>query len=121
MADAAPKDVLDNTMSKIVERHANLAPHQQPIFLMMSTEIVEGDSMASVVIPATVCGRGRLQGSTKFFSQKSTERDPLIFEYVNTEGVRHLEHPEDGSENCGECHEEGHNIRTCPVRRHRLF
>ena len=27
-----PKDLIDNTMSKIVERHANLDPHQQPFF-----------------------------------------------------------------------------------------
>ena len=45
----------------------------------MLTEILKSDSMASVVIPATVCGHSRTQGSTKFSSQKSTERSFRIW------------------------------------------
>ena len=82
MADAVPNESFENTMSKIVEKHANLAPHQQPILLKMLTGIVEGDIIATVVNSAMDCGRGRPPESTKFSSQRSTQRDPSAFGYV---------------------------------------
>ena len=67
VADTVLNESFENTMIKIVERHANLAPHQQFIFRKMLTKFVEGDSIATVVSSAMVCGRGRPQGSTKNF------------------------------------------------------
>ena len=70
MADAVPNEIFENTMRKIMERHANIDSHQQHIFLRGVNEISEGDSIAEVVNPAMVCGRGRQQGNAKFSSQK---------------------------------------------------
>ena len=56
----------------------------------MLTEIVEGDIIATVVNLAMVCGRGRLQESIKFSSLNSTQRDPSVFKYVNTDGAGSL-------------------------------
>ena len=75
----------------------------------MITEFVEGYSIDTVVKPAMVCGRGRPQGCTKFSLQKSTQRDPLAYEYVNTDGAGSLTAAV-RKQKSGECNEEGHNI-----------
>ena len=82
----------------------------------MLTKIVEDNIVATVINVDMVCGRGRSEGSTKLSSQKSTQRHPSPFRYVNTEGAGSLTNA-GRKVKCGECNEEGHNIRTCPVRR----
>ena len=80
----------------------------------MLTKIVEDNIVATVINVDMVCGRGRLQASTKLLSQTSTQRDRLAFEDVNNEGAGSLTAAGQKGK-CGECNEEGHNIHTCPV------
>ena len=86
----------------------------------MLKKIFEGDSIFTVIDPATVIGRGRPQESTKFYSQKSTQRDLSAFGYVITEFAASGT-AAGRKRNCDESHEEGHIIRACPVRRQILF
>lgn len=98
MYDAVPNESYENTMSNIMKRHANIAPHQQPIFRKMLTKIVEGDIIAAAVNTAMVCGCGRTQGSISSLLQKSTQKYPSAIEYVNLR-FRVLYQLQDGSKN----------------------